>query len=209
MKKAIAITLTALALSACDRDDRSPMRRDDTAPEGERQPRGGTPTPTVEEQRGARKLSPIDQSFANEAVSGGLFEVESSKAARERGELGPMKHIATMMITDHEKANAELQTLAKKNGWELPERMADKHQRKLAEIKEVEPKDLAKTYHRLQLEEHEAAVRLFESCVKNCENPDLKTFASRNLPTIRMHLEHVKKTSPTAALAPIGKQVEL
>ena len=186
------------------------MRRDDTAPD-ERQPDEprGAPKPPVEEQGEARKLSPIDQSFVNEALSSGIFEVESSKAIRDRGDPGPLKHIADMMISDHEKANAELETLAKKNDWELPERMAEKHQQKLAAIKEASATDLSKTYHRLQLEEHEAAIRLFESCMKNCEHADLKAFASRNLPTIRMHLEHVKKASPTAALTPTDKHVEL
>ena len=62
------------------------------------------------------------QDFVNEAASGGMFEVQSSQLALERGQGDEVKAFAQMMITDHTANNEELKAAAEAAGVTVPDR---------------------------------------------------------------------------------------
>src|SRR5205823_14227757 len=79
---------------------------------------GGTAQPRV---------GPEDRRFVNEAASGGLFEVQSSRLALEKATDADTKRIAQRMIDDHTKANDELKDIATRKGIEIPTQLLPKH----------------------------------------------------------------------------------
>jgi putative membrane protein len=134
-----------------------------------------------------------DAEFVMKAGSGGMFEVESSKAAKDGGVTGDVLKFADKMIADHGKANEELKAAATKAGLSVPAKLSDEHQKMLDKVKAAKGRDLERVYLETQVKAHEEAVALFESASKSVTNAGLKAFAAKTLPTIKVHHEHVKK----------------
>ena len=136
-----------------------------------------------------------DAEFVIKAASGGMFEVESSKLAKDSA-TGDVKKFAEKMIEDHGKANKELEAAAKKAGHGLPTKMLDDHQKLLDKVKMAKGKDFDRAYMDAQVKAHEEAVGLFTSASKSVKDAGLKAFAEKTLPTIKEHYEHAKKHAP-------------
>ncbi|MDY3558086.1 DUF4142 domain-containing protein [Gemmata sp. JC673] len=136
-----------------------------------------------------------DAEFVTKAASGGLFEVESSKLAKESATSPEAKKFAERMIADHEKANKELMGAAKKAGLEVPTKMSAEHQKLLDQVKAAKGADFDKAYMAAQVTAHDEAVALFSGATKGVKDPGLKAFAVKTLPVIKEHQEHAKKHS--------------
>ncbi len=48
-----------------------------------------------------------------------------------------------------------------------------------------------KAYVNQMVDDHKKAVKLFEDASQNCKDPDLKAFAAKTLPTLKMHLDSI------------------
>ena len=57
-------------------------------------------------------LTGMDSTFAMEAASGGIMEVEAANMAQQNASNERVKAFAAMMVRDHSKANDELKSLA-------------------------------------------------------------------------------------------------
>ena len=60
----------------------------------------------------AEKLSAQDETFMREAAQGGLAEVQDAQLAQQKAASAEVKQFAGRMITDHTKANNDLQQIA-------------------------------------------------------------------------------------------------
>jgi len=134
-----------------------------------------------------------DEEFVIKAASGGVFEVESGKLAKDAAKSADVKKFAEKMVTDHEKANKELVEVAKKTGLGIPVKLLDHHQKMLETVKGGTGDGFDRAYMDTQVKAHEEAVALFANASKNVKNADLKAFAEKTLPTIKEHYEHAKK----------------
>jgi len=43
------------------------------------------------------------------------------------------------------------------------------------------------------VDDHKKDVKAFEDAAKNCKDSDLKAFANKTLPTLKMHLQVIEK----------------
>lgn len=142
----------------------------------------------------AEDKKPItDAEFVTKAASGGMFEVESSKLAKDGASAPEVKKFADQMIADHGKANKELMELAKKAGLEVPTKMLDPDQKLYDKVKAAKGAEFGKAYMDAQVKAHDDAVALFTAAVKDVKDPGLKAFAEKTLPVIKAHQEHAKK----------------
>jgi putative membrane protein len=133
-----------------------------------------------------------DAEFVIKAASGGMFEVESSRLAKDAAKSDEVKKFAEKMIADHEKANKELMEVAKKANLGLPVKMLDEHQKMLDRVKGAKGEGFDKAYMETQVAAHDEAVTLFTSAAKGVRDPGLKAFAEKTLPAIKEHHEHAK-----------------
>jgi len=136
-------------------------------------------------------IDAVDQTFAENANQGGLFEIRSSELAIKRGLGTSEQSVAQQLIDDHTKANRALVALAAKKGVELTTSPDKKHQDLLDQLGMTTDKDLAKTYIAMQLKAHKAAIDLFSDESKGGKDTELRLFASDTLPTLKAHLAHV------------------
>ena len=132
-----------------------------------------------------------DAEFVTKAASGGTFEVLSSKMAAEKATKAECKALAEKLIADHSKANDALKAAAGKAGIAVPATLARHHEKMLADLKAA--KDFDAAYLDAQLKAHVEAVDLFTAASTSVKDPGLRDFAAKTLPTLKMHLDHVKK----------------
>jgi len=134
-----------------------------------------------------------DAEFVIKAASGGMFEVESGKLAKDMASAADVKKFAERMVADHEKANKELMEVAKKANLGIPTAMLDEHKKLLERVRGVKGADFDRAYMDTQLTAHEEAVALFTSAAKSAKDAGVRAFAEKTLPVIKEHHEHAKK----------------
>lgn len=136
------------------------------------------------------------QEFFDKAASSNKFEVESGRLATQKASNPQLKAFGQKMVVDHTQANQELQSLASRKGIALPQAMSDDHQKKLDKLRALGPgKDFDQEYRDLMIDNHGKSVSLFEDIAKDAEDPEVKGFAAKMLPTIQHH-EHQAKALP-------------
>lgn len=135
-----------------------------------------------------------DLEFLKKAAIAGEFEVQSSRLAQKTGSTPEIKAFADSMVRDHGAAGDELKALAKSKGVALPKGLDKAHAEKLAKLKAEKPgKDFNEEYADLMEDSHDDAVKLFQDAADKARDPDIKAFAQKTLPTLKMHSEHAEK----------------
>jgi putative membrane protein len=135
-------------------------------------------------------VAPTTADFVQEVAASDMFELESSKLAEQKG-TGDEKSFAQQMITDHTKTTSELKSMVSsgKVKADIPTKLDSSHQSKLDKLNNATGKDFSSDFDSDQVSAHKDAVSLFERYAKGGDNPDLKDWAGKTLPTLQHHLD--------------------
>lgn len=133
-----------------------------------------------------------DQEFLEDAAHSGLMEVELGRYAQQNAQNPRVKNYAAMMVKDHSKANDELKALAAQKNITVPTALDDKHMEKMNDMKEKRGAEFDKAYMNEMADEHEKDVDKFKRHAENGNDPDIKAFAAKTLPTLLMHQDSAK-----------------
>ncbi len=133
-----------------------------------------------------------DSKFATAAANGGMAEVEYAKVAITKATHPKLKEFATMMVSDHGKANAELMDLAKAKNITLPAMIDEEHQKMLTDLSALSGKDFDKKYTDMMVDAHQKTYDLMQKESKDGMDADLKTFAGKTAPIVKAHLDMIK-----------------
>ena len=135
-------------------------------------------------------LSEQDQRFIQDAAKGGMMEVHMGQLGMERGKSPAVKSLSQHLINDHTAANRELAALAQQKGVSLP---GDDAQMAASMPFATESgDDFDKSFARAVVEDHQKDIAEFEKEASSGNDPDLKNWASKTLPTLRAHLSEAQ-----------------
>lgn len=147
------------------------------------------------------QLDKKDREFLEKASAGGMEEVIAGKMAQDKGQSADVKSFASMLVTDHDANNQQLQALARQKGVALPDTLPHKQQKKIDKM--AQAKDFDNTFIHVQgIEDHKEDIKDFEKASKNAKDPDVKAYASTTLPVLQKHLqraEEIRKALKTKA----------
>jgi len=132
-----------------------------------------------------------ENDFAVKAANGGMFEMELAKMAQEKAASKDVKEFAAMMLTDHMAASEELKAIAAKKNITLPTTLGKDEQEDVDEMAKLTGAEFDKKYVDAMVEDHEKDVKLFQEASIAGQDPDLKQFAGKTLPTLQKHLERI------------------
>ena len=135
-------------------------------------------------------ISPTTQDFVTEAAQSDMLEIASSKLAQEKGNADDKK-FAQQMITDHTKTTNDLKGMVESGDVkaQIPASMDSSHQSKLDKLRDAKADNFSSDYASMQVSAHKDAVSLFERYSKSGDNPKLKDWAGKTLPTLQHHLD--------------------
>ena len=136
-----------------------------------------------------------DRTFIMNAASGDMFEVHSSQLAVERSQDPALKKFAQQMITDHTKTTNELKSLCQEKGWTMPTQMTSEHRQQLETLRNARGDAFDAAYRASQLHAHSMAISLFNDASNNASDRDLKMWANKTLPALKMHSDMMKNMS--------------
>jgi putative membrane protein len=157
---------------------------------------------TVAGLAGAQTPSDADREFMRKAASGGAAEVELGRLATERATRPTVKDFGARMVKDHSAANAELATLAKSKGVELPAGLTAEDQALRDRLTALQGADFDRTYMQEMVKDHTQDVAEFEKAAQTASDPDVKAWAASKLPILRDHLALARDINSQVVLGP-------
>lgn len=154
---------------------------------------GTTTTPgTTATTYSSTPLAGEDSTFAKEAASGGMMEVELGQLAQQNATNPRVKSFGDMMVRDHSAANDELKSLASAKSLMLSDSMMKKHKSNVESLRKLTGSAFDKRYMQMMVKDHTEDVQKFEKASNNAKDGDLKAWAGKTLPVLRVHLDSAK-----------------
>ena len=153
-----------------------------------------SPTADTEDTVDAEKANVSDTiTFAVVAASSSLLEIRSSEQALTKATNQEVKNFAQQMINEHQKGYQELKMMQNAKNQTVSTELLPKHQRWYSKLMAEDPKEFDDEYMELQVEAHREAVELFDNAAKGHQDNELRAYAEKTLPNLRMHLETAKR----------------
>ena len=127
----------------------------------------------------------------------GAAEIAMAKVAQQSGASADVKSFADRMVADHEKAAAQLATIAASKHLRVNDKLSAKDARELARLQKLDGSRFDREYVHAQVGAHKDAVKLFRKESEGGRDAVLKDFATTTLPTLQDHLTMVTALSTT------------
>ena len=130
--------------------------------------------------------------FLTKAANSGMAEVQLAKLAQQKATIDAVKIFAAMLERDHTAANGQVKTFADQRNVSLPGAPSDDKQKMYNDMEKMSGKDFDKHYISMMVQSHNDGIKLFEDTRNNATDVDVKNFADKTLPTLKMHLDSAK-----------------
>jgi putative membrane protein len=138
------------------------------------------------------KLNDKDTDFTKDAVQCSLLETKLAQYAKENAASEDVKKFAQRMVDDHTKAAADVAALGATKGVAPSITLDKKCQEVCDKLTKLKGAEFDKEYMRHMIEDHAKEIGRFETAAKNLQDPDLKAWALKTLPTLNEHLRMAK-----------------
>ena len=153
------------------------------------------------------KIARGDEKFMKDAAVGGMTEVKLGQLAEQKAASDGVKQFGKRMATDHGKANNELKQLASQKGVALPMDLDRSHQGRYDKLAKLNGADFDRAYMKEMVKDHDKDVKAFRKQADSGKDADVKSWASKTLPTLQEHQQQAKqvaasvqgKSSPAAS----------
>lgn len=130
--------------------------------------------------------------FLMKAANSGLAEVQLAKLAQQKATIATVKNFAAMLERDHSAANDQMNSLAGQRNVSLAASPSEDKQKMYTDMAKMTGKAFDKHYISMMVQSHNDGIDLFEDTRSNASDIDIKNFADKTLPTLKMHLDSAK-----------------
>jgi len=93
------------------------------------------------------------------------------------------------MVDDHSKANDQLKDVAQKENITLPTELDAKHKALRDKLAKLHGAQFDRAYMQAMVQDHRKDVSEFRHESTSGQNPEVKSFAAKTLPTLEEHLK--------------------
>ena len=130
--------------------------------------------------------------FLKKVTNSGMAEVQLAKLAQQKATIDAVKNFAAMLERDHTAVNQQVKTLADQRSVALPAAISDDKQKMYTDMEKMAGKAFDKDYISMMIKAHGDGISLFEDTRSNAADIDVKNFADKTLPTLKIHLDSAK-----------------
>ncbi|MBI3730204.1 MAG: DUF4142 domain-containing protein [Burkholderiales bacterium] len=135
-------------------------------------------------------VSAADKQFMVAAAHAGATEITASKDAARKASTAQVKEFADQMVTDHTKVADELKQLASSKKVDIPDKPDAKQETTIKKLSVLEGQKYERQYATdIGVAAHKDAVALFKKASTSAQDPDVKAFATKTLPSLEHHLK--------------------
>jgi putative membrane protein len=132
--------------------------------------------------------------FVEKAAQANMVEVELGKHAAKHAKNGDVQKFGERMAADHAAANRELDSLARSEGFLVPQQLDAESRAKVESIKRLAGLDFDRAYVRAMLDGHVEALALFRSEAR-LDGP-VSEWAETKIPILETHLALAQRVAP-------------
>lgn len=151
---------------------------------------GAAPSATVS---GAR-LAAADMEFAMTAAGTDMYEIQASQLAMQRGSAPAVRNYAQMLVNHHTMSSNELKGILSAKGMAPPPALPADKQAKIARLQSLQGAAFDREYIRVTgVQDHQAAIGVFENASRTLADADLRRFAAKTLPVLQQHLRSAQE----------------
>lgn len=144
--------------------------------------------------------------YVENAASGDLFEIESSRLALSMSRNPQVRSFAQMLIDHHTTLTNQVAAAARTDGLSPPPpRLLPQHQAALQRLQSAGMANFDTAYKNEQITAHQEALNLHSSFARDGDRPALRAAASQAVPIIQQHLSQAQ-TLPESTMAPPPEQ---
>lgn len=133
-----------------------------------------------------------DNTWVMNVAKDGMAEVELAKLAQGKASSDQVKQFAQRMMTDHQKANDELKSLAQSKNITLPSAVPARDKALHDRLSRLSGDAFDRAYMNAMVTDHRKAVNAFRMESQSGKDPDIKNWASKTLPTLEEHLKQAQ-----------------
>lgn len=137
-------------------------------------------------------LNEADRQFVMDAAMADMMEIQSANIAQQNAMSQAVKDYAAMMLRDHTAASNELKTLASSRNTMLTDSLPADAREHMDEMQKMKGKAFDSHYMKMMTDDHSKVISKFENASNTATDPDLKAWATKQLPILRMHLDSAK-----------------
>jgi len=135
------------------------------------------------------KVDMSDKTFITDAYEAGLAEIHAGTMADSKSTNPDVKAFGEHMVTDHTKANEELKTIAMSKNVDVPTSPSIVQQAKAKVLDLKSGASFDSSFADTMVSDHKKVIKAFGKEAKEGDDADLKAFAAKTLPTLKMHLK--------------------
>jgi putative membrane protein len=126
-------------------------------------------------------------------------EIKAGQLAQQKGSSSDVKSYGQMLVKDHQKADQELTTIAKKVNVDLTAMMTDTKsqekrevkQHKMDQLQSLTGKEFDRGFAQMMVNGHQHVIDLIKAS-RDDVSPDVKSFLDKTLPVLQKHLDMAK-----------------
>jgi putative membrane protein len=140
-----------------------------------------------------------DAQFLAEATVVNVEEIKLGQLAQKKSTTKDVKDLGKMMEDEHTKALSALTALASKKSITIPSSPITKVEQAYNDLSAKTKTDFDKSYSTMMVDGHKNAIALFEKAAVECNDAEIKQWASSMLPDLRTHLDMATTTQSKVA----------
>ncbi len=137
-------------------------------------------------------LNEADRQFVMDAAMADMMEIQSANIAQQNAMSQAVKDYAAMMLRDHTASSNELKTLATSRNTMLTDSLPADARQHMDAMQKMKGKAFDSHYMQMMTDDHSKVISKFENASNTAADPDLKAWATKQLPILRMHLDSAK-----------------
>jgi putative membrane protein len=143
---------------------------------------------------GLAAATDVDEEFVAKATEANIAEIQEAQRAERRAGSPAVKTYAQRMIKDHSESLKALKDLTSK--WTdlgQPAKPSTEQAAQQERLKDEAGTVFDPIYARMQIEDHQKTIAVFEREAESGGDPALRAFAVKQLPILHEHLEMARK----------------
>jgi len=119
-------------------------------------------------------------------------KISLGKLAQQKSNAVHVKRLGELMEIQHNKSYDELRAIARSKSISIPSSPTQESRNAYEKLEKKTGIEFDNAYCKLMIEHHEDAIGIFENAAARSEDPNIRAWASQQLPTLRTHLDHAK-----------------
>ncbi len=132
-------------------------------------------------------LSNTDKQFINNAAQVSMTEAQMAKLAQEHATRQDVKDYAQRLERDHTNAQQMLSGMASQLQVQLPQSLDARHQAMVSKLSNLSGPQFDQQFLQEQIKAQQTAINQFQRASSQSQNPQVKDYANRMLPTLQEH----------------------